>query len=779
MANPMYVGSAFTQNNNTSNQTVTVTYPAAAASGDLMILSVEFQRPSGGSFSITTPSGWTLLQTSDQSTADGRVFTLYSKIKAADTSVSVLASTATTVFGNAEMTVWRGDINQTTPIADSAVSYVAAAGLTLTHPSVTAATAEDMMVVIGHGDSGSSSWTMNATPPAGFTEVVDAGSGAQVNTTRPWVGAAYAPLFASGATGTKATTLTGSFATGVYKFAASVAIKSGTSYPQYVSTSTPVNVSTANVSVTATYPTSVSGDVLFLFTSHKKSSAGVFTVATPSGWTLAGSRDDSTATGYMTNVFWRQRAAETSVTVTASTAVTHYATISVFRGSIDTTTPVGAIANSYSTPSSSTMTCPTVTATVNNALLLGAFGASGNSPTHTWVAPVVMTADAASFSTPGSLSLAYIPSVASSTATGTNVCTSQFAVTNIFTWSIAVQPAQSATVNGTETGTGTDTATSTATTGTATDTGSGADNSGVQSLGTDLGTGADTAVTAATTPGSDTGAGSDTAVTAATTPGSDTGSGADTAAILVQVSGVDTGSGADTATVRVVGADTGAGTEQSTGFGQDTGSGADTANVVAGGTDSAIGNDSAFASNTAQVTDAGTFGDNAILAVPVTETGVGVDVATLNAKANAADTFAGADNATVIVKGAADSGAGVDDSKIIQAVGDSGSGVDTGSIRVTVFGFDSVAGADTSTIGVTAGGDTSSSTENASKSVNGFLDAPRVTIVQPETRTVVILHESRGIAVDSETRLVIIGFEALRTITIDAESRSVTIPKES
>jgi hypothetical protein len=442
MASPYFVASAFTQNSSTSNSTVTVTYPGAASVGDLMILSVEFQRSSNGSFTVATPSGWNLIATSNLSTTNARVFAMYWKIKAADTSVSVVASTGTTIYGNAQMTVWNGEIDYSNPIADSAISFVSSSGLTLTFPSVNAATSQDTFLLFGHGESGSSSWSAAGTPPAGFYEAVDNSvSSGSVNGSRPWMGSAYKGVSAIGATGTVNYTLTGAFVTGINKFMASVAIKALPVSPRLVDATT-TNNSTNSTSSTTNYPaSSQSGDLLIMVANHSRfGGSGSFTVATPDGWNLVATEDQS-ASGYLNNVFWRFRGAETSVTLVSSASGYSNIHFAVYREGVDPVNPIVDAKCSFNSSSASSATTVAANTSVNNAAFL-AYSCSSSVGWVNWASPAIKMSETIGYS-PGSGGTAYVGStLTDNSTTGTYSISSQYNGGYRFAWAITVQPSQ-------------------------------------------------------------------------------------------------------------------------------------------------------------------------------------------------------------------------------------------------------------------------------------------------------------------------------------------------
>jgi hypothetical protein len=136
VAIPQFAG---TSNNivTSANASITVTYPATSKSGDLLLLSVLFYRSATGLFTVTTPSGWTLLETQDQSSALGKHFTVFSRLRGAETSVTVTSSNGTGMLSEAQIQAWKGDIDQTTPIDAHASSFTNTGSTAHLCPSVT------------------------------------------------------------------------------------------------------------------------------------------------------------------------------------------------------------------------------------------------------------------------------------------------------------------------------------------------------------------------------------------------------------------------------------------------------------------------------------------------------------------------------------------------------------------------------------------------------------------------------------------------------------------
>ena len=130
MAVPTFVA-ASSASTNSASANITCNYPAGSSSGDLLVLSVGFQRsPTSGTQSISTPSGWTQLQHDYMGV--GQVAALYWRFRGAETSVTVTCSNASSEYGTAMIHAYTGDVDPTTPI--NASSYTTYTGTSTTSP---------------------------------------------------------------------------------------------------------------------------------------------------------------------------------------------------------------------------------------------------------------------------------------------------------------------------------------------------------------------------------------------------------------------------------------------------------------------------------------------------------------------------------------------------------------------------------------------------------------------------------------------------------------------
>lgn len=129
MAAPTFIA-ASSAGTNTASATVTCNYPAGSASGDLLVMMAGFQRsPSSASaYSLNTPSGWTLLNSQDNSRNAtygeyGQYSATYYRFRGAETSVSVVATNSSNMFGVVMIHAFDGStVDPTTPISVSAIA---------------------------------------------------------------------------------------------------------------------------------------------------------------------------------------------------------------------------------------------------------------------------------------------------------------------------------------------------------------------------------------------------------------------------------------------------------------------------------------------------------------------------------------------------------------------------------------------------------------------------------------------------------------------------------
>jgi hypothetical protein len=711
MAIPQYVDD--TNNIVTSaNASNTINYPATSKQGDLLLLNVLFYKSTTGVFTVATPSGWTLLETQDQSSALGKHMTLFWRFRGAETSVTVTASTGTGMLSEAQIQAWKGDIDQATPVV-SASSFSNTSATAHTVPSVTAPDSDFAMAGFHFGSKSS---TINSAITNSWTaqmyEKLDTQSYLNSHNTMMTNAVEYA-LYGSGATGTR--TVTSSAAT-IGNFMATVGIKSAKTGPTVRGDNTTMNSNSPSANLVATYP---GGDYFIIVSCFRKTTAGAFTtsISDPTNFTLLASSDNSAADGSRLDVWggWRAGGA-TSVTVSASTGtgmlgMLNIVTVPDDGQAVDKGEPYGDVQIVYGNTSATSTTIPASTTTVDmslSQLVTMVWNASATTaPANVWSPPpwhaegssvptaeTSLTWNGTRGMTQGS-ALDY-QEVAGSTGTAsvnhTQSCNPRYGVR------VIIQPPHP-NLKGPDDDqvTGADNAV-VGYNPQATDTAAGADVAGTVKVGTavDVSAGADTASTKLAAADVSN-AGADNAAVAANVPAPDTASGVDTATVLVVTPAADVSSGLDTATVRMTGADTGAGADiAAVPAGFDTGTGVDNApKIIVASDDPATATDSAFSSNTVVTPDAALGTDSASVKV-----------------SGAADTGSGSDNAITLI--ALDTGSGLDNaSKVIVASDDPATGTDTAFASNTAQVGDTSSGVDTATVRITGAADTGAGVDSS------------------------------------------------------------------
>lgn len=177
MAAPTFIA-ASSAGINTASNTVTCNYPAGSASGDLLVMFAGFQRsPTSGTQTLTTPTGWNLLDTQQNSSTYGQVSATYWRFRGAETSVSVVANNSTSQYGSVIIHAFTGStVDATTPISVSAIQQQnSPTGSTAARPcpSVTTPTVDNAINCFAAIASLSSGRTFTW----GITERVDAYTG--------------------------------------------------------------------------------------------------------------------------------------------------------------------------------------------------------------------------------------------------------------------------------------------------------------------------------------------------------------------------------------------------------------------------------------------------------------------------------------------------------------------------------------------------------------------------------------------------------------------------
>lgn len=559
--------------------------------------------------------------------------------------------------------------------------------------------------------------------------------------------------------------------------------------PTFVAASS-ASTNSASTTVTCTYPAgSASGDLLVMMAGFQRSpTSGTQTLATPSGWTLLNTQDNSSGYGQISATYWRFRGAETSVSVVCNNSLSQYGSIQIhaWNGDVDPSNPinVSTIAQ-QSTPitSAANRLAPSVTTTVVNCgiSIFAAIASGFSARTFTWPGATERI-DGYAGSNADIYFTSATTSQATAAATGTFTITPSGTVDELHTATIAIQPIQNLTITPTgETGSASDTAVANAVTF-PTDAASSAELAGIKvTTNIDTGSGSEAASVVATAPATDSGSGGESATTTAVINAGDSGSFADTAFVKNTVIVTDLASSLETAQITTVGTETGSGVDLAVGIGFETGSSLDVASViVSGAIDLGSFSESAFVSNSAIPTpDTGSGAEQpATVTVKVTEGVSSSESVATVANVPVTDSGSSLETAKVIIQGAVDSGSALESTKIGPKVTDSASAADVASLIVTVFGIDSGAALDIATVMV-SGSDLGNGTDSAFRFVSGQILASRVTRIAKDLRIMIVEREPRYLQVGPQDRRTIIGFEDRRVIKVASETRSVSIGAEA
>lgn len=168
---PVFINAASNSINSASSD-ITCAYPSGSVSGNFLLLFAGYQRvPTSGTQTINTPSGWTQITTFNN--AVGQVASLFWRLRGAETSVTVSASSGTSMYGTAQIHAY-SNVNAS-PINTYATALNSLVNSTnaRTMPSLTTSTNNCYLSYFYNADnafSATSTWT-NAT------ELVDGYSG--------------------------------------------------------------------------------------------------------------------------------------------------------------------------------------------------------------------------------------------------------------------------------------------------------------------------------------------------------------------------------------------------------------------------------------------------------------------------------------------------------------------------------------------------------------------------------------------------------------------------
>jgi RHS repeat-associated protein len=402
---------------------VTITLPSGTVAGDEVVLG-STQR---STTTVTAPSTYTQVATVTSAGSSPLATTTVFRhtVVAGETSVTMTYSTNTSAYA-VVAAVYSG-VNPNQPI-DVYATGSAAAGTTVTAPSVTTTHANDQLLVFqgAFGTFSGKTWTA----PTGTAEA------AQVNSTaNDSTGLAAATLGASGPTGTETST----FGASANLTTVSVALSQAPPQASGITlVGTPATSSGKQTSVTITLPSgTVAGDEVVLGSTQRSTT----TVTAPSTYTQVATVTSAESSPLATTTVFRHTVVtgDTSVTMTYSTNTSAYAVVVAVYSGVNPNQPIDVYATG-SAAAGTTVTAPSVTTTHANDQLLVFQGAFGTFSGYTWTAPSGTTEVAQVNSTANDSTGLATEALGASGATGTEKSTFG-ATANLTTVSVALSPA--------------------------------------------------------------------------------------------------------------------------------------------------------------------------------------------------------------------------------------------------------------------------------------------------------------------------------------------------
>lgn len=154
-------------NTNTSgtSATIVLTVPTGTVAGDVMVAIVSDWTGTG--CTVTTPTGWTLLQPKVNETTNIGLSVFYKIAVASEPNVTITYSSAQGLAGG--ITSFSG-VSNTTPLSGTPTNSTSAVSTTTPQPpNMTTADDNAMVIPCIAGFASGTSWTFTA-PPSGFTE---------------------------------------------------------------------------------------------------------------------------------------------------------------------------------------------------------------------------------------------------------------------------------------------------------------------------------------------------------------------------------------------------------------------------------------------------------------------------------------------------------------------------------------------------------------------------------------------------------------------------------
>lgn len=543
---------------------------------------------------------------------------------------------------------------------------------------------------------------------------------------------------------------------------------------------------TASNTVTCNYPAgSANGDLLVMFAGFQRSPAsGTQTLATPSGWTLLDTQQNSSTYGQVSATYWRFRGAETSVSVVASNSTSQYGTVQIHAYSaatVDSTTPISVSAiQAQSSPTGSTAArpCPSVTTpSVDNAIsCFAAIASLSSGRTFTW--GITERIDAYTGTNADLYYTSATTTAASAGATGVFNITPSAGVDELHTATVAVQPPQMATINDTDTGAATSETATVIANSPVTDSGAAtAETAQVRVAASDTRPPVtETAQVLANSPVTDSGQGGETASVVANTPAADSGSFSESAYVINLAVVTDSAQGTETASVSIIVNDLATFTEVQAGIGQETGGFGENQTIIITVSDAISSSDDAFSANAAFGNDTANALEQANITVRGTDSGQETESASVTANSPVADSGQSGETQRVTIY-ATDGGTATEGQAIRVRATDSAQGVDSASVVVTIFATDGGSATDSTTT-VAGTTDSGTFTENAFRLISGLLVFPRQVKIQADNRRIIIDREPRRVSIDPDYRRTSIRAEVRRHIVIPKDKRVFEIEGE-
>jgi MSHA biogenesis protein MshQ len=181
---------------------LTIDKPAGTSQGDVMLASISVRT---SAISVTPPAGWTPLRDTQQAAGDSlRLLTYYRVATTGEPANYTFTFSGGTHAGAVGGITSYSGVDTTTPI-DAQAGGVTASATTHIAPTVSASVPDDMLVTV-HSYASSGTWTV----PPGMAESVDVASGTPTASTGVSMQINREERAASGATGTRTATASGS-----------------------------------------------------------------------------------------------------------------------------------------------------------------------------------------------------------------------------------------------------------------------------------------------------------------------------------------------------------------------------------------------------------------------------------------------------------------------------------------------------------------------------------------------------------------------------------------